>query len=149
MWTPILILLAVLVVLACASLGAGVYEFLVVDPVWPHRPAIIQSRNGGLSRRRFWIPAYLALEVVLIVAVLTTWGEPPVRTALLVGAASHVVMRAWSLVDLAPKAATFEKADPAVVERAEATRWTRRNMLRAPLDVITCAAVLTAFVAAT
>ena len=59
-----------LVALACAlafvSLGGGCYEFLVVDPCWPRRPDLIQPARGGVSRRRFWIPAHVAFEMILI-----------------------------------------------------------------------------------
>src|SRR4051812_48525080 len=51
-----LALIAITTLAACASLGGGLYEFLVVDPAWPKRPGIIQPRNGGVSRARFWIP---------------------------------------------------------------------------------------------
>jgi hypothetical protein len=50
----------------------------------------------------------------------------------------------WSLVDFVPKAVAFEKADPATVDEAAAVRWTRRSLLRLPLDLITCAAMLAA-----
>ena len=148
MSTPAIVLLAVVVFLACAQLGGGLYEHLVLDPVWPSRPAIVQPRNGGVSRRRFWIPAHSAFEVSVIAAVIWCWGHPHVRTALLVAVASHVAMRIWSFVDLIPKAVAFEKGDPAVIERIAAERWTRRSLLRLPFDAITCAAVLTALVAA-
>ena len=59
---------------------------------------------------------------------------------------SHAAMRVWSLVDFVPKAVAFEKADPAAVDRAAAVRWTRRSLLRLPLDLITCAAMLAALV---
>src|ERR1700712_4329778 len=147
-WTPALVLLAVVVFLACAQLGGGLYEHLVLDPVWPGRPAIIQSRNGGVSRRRFWIPAHGALELSLVVAVVSTWNHADVRTALLVAVASHVAMRVWSFADLIPKAAAFERDDPAITKRGDAQRWPRRSLLRIPLDVITCVAALTALVAA-
>jgi hypothetical protein len=58
--------------------------------------------------------------------------------------ASHALMRVWSLVDFVPKAVAFEKADPATVDEAAAVRWTRRSLLRLPLDLITCAAMLVA-----
>ena len=106
MSTPAIVLLAVVVFLSCAQVGGGVYEYLVLDPVWPERPAIIQPRHGGVSRRRFWIPAHTAFE------------------------------------------AAFETGDPAVIERTAAERWTRRSLLRIPLDAITCAAVPIALVAA-
>jgi hypothetical protein len=57
-------------------------------------------------------------------------------------------MRVWSLIDFVPKAVAFEKANPARVDEAAAVRWTRRSMLRLPLDVITCAAMLAALAAA-
>jgi len=148
MWTPTVVLLAVVALLACASLGGGLYEFLVVDPFWPKRPGIIQPSRGGISRRRFWIPAHTAFEVLLIVALIVTWDQPDVRTALLVALASHVVMRVWSLVDFVPKALAFETADPATIDAAAAARWTRRSVARFPLDLITCGATLAALVAA-
>src|ERR1700756_2940930 len=48
-----LVLIAITTLAACVTLGGGLYEFLVIDPVWPKRPGIIQSRNGGVSRARF------------------------------------------------------------------------------------------------
>jgi hypothetical protein len=144
MWTPTLVLIAITTLAACVTLGGGLYEFLVIDPAWPKRPGIIQPRNGGVSRARFWLPAHLVFEVLLIVTLVVAWGEADVRIALLVALVSHAVMRVWSLVDFVPKALAFEKADPATVDEASAVRWTRRSLLRLPLDVITCAAMLVA-----
>ena len=144
MWTPTLVLIAVTTLTACATLGGGLYEYLVVDPYWPKRPGIIQPRNGGVWRARFWVPAHIAFEVLLIVTLMMAWGNTDVRIALLIALASHALMRVWSLVDLVPKAVAFEKADPATVDEAAAVRWTRRSLLRLPLDVITCAAMLSA-----
>jgi hypothetical protein len=145
---PALILLSAVVLLACASLGGGLYECLVLDPVWPSRPAIIQARHGGISRRRFWIPMHTVFEVTLIATAVVTWGHSDVRTPMLVALGSHVVMRVWSVVDFIPKAVAFEKTDPAVIERAAAVRWTRRSLLRLPLDIVTCVAALVALLAA-
>jgi hypothetical protein len=148
MWSPALVLLAITAFTACASIGGGLYESLVLDPVWPSRPAIVQPRHGGVSRRRFWIPAHGVFEVALIASLVASWAQPDVRTALLVALASHLAMRVWSFVDFIPKAAAFENADPAAVDRAAAVRWSRRSLLRLPLDAIACAAVFTALVAA-
>jgi hypothetical protein len=148
MSTPALVLLGAVVLLACASLGGAVYESLVLDPVWPGRPAIIQAQHGGVSRKRFWLPIHGAFEVALVAAVIVTWGHPDVRTPVLIALASHAAMRAWSLIDLVPKAVAFQKADPAVIERDDAVRWTRRSLLRLPLDVVTCVAALGGLVAA-
>lgn len=142
--TVALLLTAIVAFLACASVGGGLYEVLVLDPVWPNRPAIIQPRHGGVSRRRFWIPVHTAFELALIVAVVVCWAQHDVRSALLIALASHLVMRAWSLVDFVPKAVAFEKGDPATIERAVAKRWTRRSLLRLPLDVVTGVAALAA-----
>ncbi|HYZ67954.1 MAG TPA: hypothetical protein VE666_09160 [Mycobacterium sp.] len=144
MWTPTLVLIAITTLAACVSLGGGLYEFLVVDPFWPKRPGIIQSRNGGISRARFWVPAHTVFEVLLIITLVAAWGDADERLALLVALVSHAVMRVWSLFDFVPKAVAFEKADPATVDEAEAVRWTRRSLLRLPLDLITCAAMLAA-----
>ncbi|HEX4587149.1 MAG TPA: hypothetical protein VH185_04165 [Mycobacterium sp.] len=144
MWTPTLVLIAVTTFAACVTVGGGVYEFLVVDPAWPGRPGIIQPRNGGVSRARFWVPAHAIFEVLLIVTLVAAWGDTDVRIALLVALVSHAVSRVWSLADFVPKAVAFEKADPATVDEAAAVRWTRRSLLRLPLEVITCAAMLAA-----
>jgi hypothetical protein len=148
MWTPTLVLIAITTLAACATLGGGLYEYLVIDPYWPKRPGIIQARNGGVSRARFWIPAHIVFEVLLIVSLIAAWNDADVRLALLVALVSHAAMRAWSLVDFVPKAVAFEKADPATVDEAAAVRWTRRSLLRLPLDIITCAAMLAALAAA-
>jgi hypothetical protein len=60
-------LIALAAALAVISLGGGLYEFLVVDPFWPRRPDLIQPARGGVSRRRFWIPAHISFELSLIV----------------------------------------------------------------------------------
>jgi hypothetical protein len=144
MRTPTLVLIAITTLAACATLGGGLYEYRVVDPYWPKRPGIIQPRNGGVSRARFWIPAHISFEVLLIITLVMAWGNTDVRVALLIALASHALMRVWSLVDFVPKAVAFAKADPATVDEAAAVRWTRRSLLRLPLDLITCAAMLVA-----
>jgi hypothetical protein len=47
-----LVLIAITTLAACVTLGGGLYEYVVIDPNWPKRPGIIQSRNGGVSRAR-------------------------------------------------------------------------------------------------
>ncbi len=148
MWTPTLVLIAAATLMACALFGGGLYETVVIDPAWPKRPGIIQPRNGGISRRRFWIPAHTTFEVLLIVALIVAWGDADARIALLVALVSHAVMRVWSLVDFVPKAVAFEKTDPADVDEAAAVAWTRRSLLRLPLDFLTCAAMLAALAVA-
>jgi hypothetical protein len=133
--------------LALVSLGGGFYEFLVVDPFWPRRPDLIQPQRGGISRKRFWIPAHSLFELCLIASLVVAWGQPSVRMPLLTAVASHAVMRIWSALDFIPKALAFERADPATVEAGAARRWTRRSLFRFPLDLVTCTATLAALVA--
>ncbi|OBK77444.1 hypothetical protein [Mycobacterium sp. 1164985.4] len=148
MWTPTLILIAATTLTACVLLGGGLYETIVVDPAWPKRPGIIQAHNGGISRRRFWIPAHTVFELLLVVSLIVGWSDANVRTAVLVALVSHALVRVWSLVDFVPKAVAFEKADPAEVDEAAAVRWIRRSLLRLPLDLVTCIAMLAALAVA-
>lgn len=148
MSSSVVFCLAIASSLGLISLGGGLYEFLVIDPVWPRRPDIIQPNRGGISRKNFWIPAHTAFELTLIVAVVMAWSPPEVRSWLLVALISHAVMRVWSLVDFVPKALAFERADPSNVTESAARRWTRRSLWRLPLDIVTGAAMLAAFAAA-
>ncbi|WP_017297955.1 hypothetical protein [Nodosilinea nodulosa] len=130
--------------LALMSLGGGLYEFSVVDQVWPARPELIQPNRGGLSRRRFWIPAHVAFELGLIVSLIVAWSVVELRTWLLVALVSHATMRVWSALDFIPKALVFEKVDPVTISEDTARCWVRRSLLRLPLDLVTCVAMLTA-----
>jgi hypothetical protein len=143
-----LLVIAIAAALALASVGGGLYEFLVVDPFWPRRPDLIQPARGGISRKRFWIVIHVAFEVVLIASLMGAWSQPTVRSGLLVGLASHAVMRIWSGFDFIPKALAFERAEPGSVSEAAARAWTKRSRLRLLLDLVTCGAMLWALVAA-
>lgn len=136
--------------LACGlvlmSLGGALYEFTVVDPYWPSRPDLVQPAQGGINRKRFWIPIHVAFELALIVALVVTWSRPEIRFWLLIALASHTVMRIWSAFDFIPKALAFERVDAHSISAADARRWTRRSMLRIPLDLITCGSMLMAVV---
>ena len=104
-------LTAITAALALVSQGGALYEYWVLDPVWPRRPDLIQPQRGGASRRRFWIPTYVALEEVLIAALVATWSQDSIRFWLLLGLTSHAVMRVWSAFDFIPKALAFERTD--------------------------------------
>lgn len=144
MGIPTLVLIAVTTLVACISLGGGIYEALAVDPFWPKRPGIIQSRNGGIARVRFWLPVHTLFELLLVVTLIVTWGDADVGIPLLVALISHAAMRTWSAFDLLPKAAEFERRNPADVDEAAAVRWTRRSLLRLPFSLLTCAGMLAA-----
>jgi hypothetical protein len=142
-----LTLVALGTALALLSLGGGAYEYLVVDPAWPRRPDLIQPQRGGISRKRFWIPAHGTFELVAIASLVLTWPEPTVRAALLVALFSHAALRVWSFVDFIPKALAFERADPATIEAHAARRWSRRSLARLPLAIVTSGAMMMALIA--
>lgn len=143
-----LVLITLATALALMSLGGAFYEFLVVDPFWPRRPDLIQPGRGGISRRRFWIPAHVTFELLLIASLISYWSYDGVRPPLLVALASHAAMRIWSGFDFIPKALAIERADPATITEAAARHWTRRSPRRAALDLITCGAMMTALMSA-
>ncbi len=134
--------------LAFIGVGGGLYEVGVIDPAWPRRPDLIQPDHGGISRKRFWIPAHATFEVLLVIALALSWSIADVRFWLLVALTSHAVMRLWSAFDFIPKALAFEKAAPGPETETAARRWTRRSLARLPLDVLACGAMLAATIAA-
>jgi len=134
--------------LALISLGGGLYEVSVIDPVWPRRPDLIQPASGGISRKRFWIPIHVAFELVLIGSIIRNWTVADLRSWLLLAFTSHAVMRVWSAVYFIPKALAFERAEPGAISEETARQWTRLSPLRFILDLVTCFAVLAAFVVA-
>ncbi len=144
MWTPTLVSIAAATLAAGVSLGGAIYEVLVVDPFWPKRPGIVQARNGGISRIRFWLPVYIVFEVLLVVALILAWPSSGVRVALVVALVSHAAARIWSALDFIPKRRAFERSNPADVDAAAAVGWTRRSLLRLPLDLVTAVAMLAA-----
>ncbi|MBO9698227.1 MAG: hypothetical protein J7499_18695 [Sphingopyxis sp.] len=141
-------ILVLTALVAACTLGGGLYEFIVVDAVWPDRPDIVSPRHGGLSRKRFWIVIHVAFELLLVASLVTAWSTPEVRNPLLIALASHGAMRIWSALDFIPKALAFERMEPQEIPREAARRWVSRSKLRFPLDLITMAAVAAALAAA-
>lgn len=134
--------------LAFMSIGGGLYEFSVVDPVWPERRDLIQPELGGLSRRRFWIPAHTAFELALIVTLVAAWSIPDARLWLLIALGTHLVMRVWSAFDFIPKSLAFERLTSTAMDQRAARRWAQRSRLRLPLDLAVGLSMLLAFAAA-
>lgn len=142
-----LLLLAAVVAARFVSIGGGLYETALIDPVWPENPALIRPGLGGISRKRFWIPVHAAFELALVAAVVAWWPEQVVRGWLLAAAASHVAMRGWSAAYFIPRALRFERGDPSLT-RDDARRWARQSWMRLPLDVATALFCAIAFVQA-
>jgi hypothetical protein len=130
------------VVILCALLGGGIYEHFVIDPSWPKRPDLIQPNKGGVSRARFWLPAHISFEIVLLSALLLSWKTANVRWWLVVAIAVYVATRLWSAMDFIPKAMAFEKA--LVIDEKAAKTWTLRSKFRLPLELTTLVLLLNA-----
>ena len=139
------ILLGLSAAAAVIGVGGGLYEFSVVDPVWPKRIELVQPAKGGISRKRFWIASHTVFELLLIASLIVTWSLPDVRFWLLVALASHATMRIWSAFYFIPKALAFEKSGDAPISMTDARQWTRLSRLRLPLDLVTCFAMFSAF----
>lgn len=133
--------LAAILVLS-AILGGGIYEHLVIDPSWPKRPDLIQPNRGGVRRGRFWLPAHILFELVLLCSLVLAWKLPAVRLWLLISLAVHITNRLWAAFDFIPKARAFEKAD--AVDEALARKWTFRSQFRLPIELVTLTCLIMA-----
>jgi hypothetical protein len=126
-----------------AALGGGLYESLVLMPLWSKSPpasfALIQP-GTGVPLQRFWIPVHAAITLCLIAALVLTWGEPSVRYLLLLALAAYLVMRVWSGLFFIPKMLAFQKvpldAGPSAALSTRVARWTYWTWFREPLDII-------------
>jgi hypothetical protein len=134
-------------ILGAITLGGGVYETLLVDPVWPDNPAVIQPGRGGLDRKLFWMPAHTLYELALFLTLWMVWSESEARWWTVAALVVHFGARAWSMAYFIPRALRFEKpGDLAEEQRLEARRWTRLSRCRPALEAISiialCAAIL-------
>jgi hypothetical protein len=81
------------------SVGGGLYEHIVLTPIWSASPpssfSIIQ-RGTGVPLQRFWIPVHAAITLFILVTFFLIWNDITVRGLLLTGLASYFVMRIWS-----------------------------------------------------
>jgi hypothetical protein len=126
-----------------AALGGGLYEHVVLTPIWSRMPpssfAVIQP-NTGVPLQRFWIPVHGAISVFMLSSIFLTWNDASVRTLLLIAFASYVIMRVWSGVFFIPQMLAFQKIPPDFPPSEELSgrvaRWTRWTWFREPLDII-------------
>jgi len=95
-----------------AAIGGGLYEHIVLTPIWSKSPpssfAIIQPTTG-VPLQRFWIPVHGTITLFIILSLVMTWSDMTVRRLLLVAMASYIVMRVWSFLFFIPEMLAFQK----------------------------------------
>ena len=143
------------VILLCFStaiaVGGGLFESIVLAPLWSKSPpssfSIIQPVTG-VPLQRFWIPVHAAITLFMVLALVMTWREVPVRRLLLVALVSYIVMRAWSGLFFIPEMLAFQKVPLDSTPSAELSRrvasWTFWTWFREPLDLISLLCSLSA-----
>jgi hypothetical protein len=126
-----------------AAIGGGLYESIVLTPMWSKSPpssfSIIQP-GTGVPLQRFWIPVHAAITLFIIVALVMTWREVTVRRLLLFALVSYIVMRGWSGLLFIPEMLAFQKVPldsaPSAEPSARVSKWTFWTWFREPLDII-------------
>ncbi len=149
--TSIFVVLAPLaaLVLGAIGFGGGIYETVLIDPVWPRSPAVIQPSRGGINRKLFWGPVQGLYELALLTAAWMTWSVIDARWWIITALAAHFIARAWSFMYFIPNALRFEKSgDLTQEQQREARRWTRLSRCRPVLEALSiiaqCAVILLA-----
>jgi len=123
--------------LGAVGLGGGLYETLLVDPVWPRNLSVIQPSRGGLDRKRFWAPVHALFEIALLVSAWTGWGEASVRLWIVSALFAHFAARVWSFAYFIPRALRFEKmGDLSEDQMRLARRWTRLSRFRPVIEAV-------------
>jgi hypothetical protein len=123
--------------LGAIGLGGGLYEILLIDPVWPRNLAVIQPSRGGLDRKRFWGPVHALFEIALLVSAWMVWSVASARPWMISALASHFAARVWSFAYFIPRALRFEKMGDLSEEQVRlAQRWTRLSRLRPVIEVV-------------
>jgi hypothetical protein len=134
-------------ILLCFSMagafGGGLYEHIVVTPLWSASPpssfSIIQP-GTGVPLQRFWIPVHAAITIFILLTLFLTWNDNTVRRLLLIGLVSYVIMRVWSGLFFIREMLAFQKipldSAPSPELSARVARWTYWSWFREPLDII-------------
>ena len=125
------------------ALGGGLYEHIVLTPLWSRSPpssfAIIQH-GTGVPLQRFWIPVHAAITVFILLALFLAWSDVTARWLLLIALASYVVMRVWSGVFFIREMLAFQRipvdSPPSAELSARVAWWTYWTWFREPLDII-------------
>jgi hypothetical protein len=117
--------------------GGGLFEEIVVAPVWSASPpasfSLIQEPNG-LTLTNFWIPFHISANIFLIIALVLNWQYIKRRNYLLAVLGLYIVIRVATFAYFAPEIIAFENIpaegpfSPELADRAE--QWTTLSRLR-------------------
>ncbi len=126
-----------------AAIGGGLYESIVLTPLWSKSPpssfSIIQP-GTGVPLQRFWIPVHAGITIFIIAALVLTWRDRAVRRLLLIALTSYIIMRVWSGVFFIREMLAFQKipldSAPSAELSARVAKWTFWTWFREPLDII-------------
>jgi hypothetical protein len=125
------------------AFGGGLYEHIVLTPLWSASPPSSFSiiRPGtGVPLQRFWIPVHAAITIFILLTLFLTWNDITVRRLLLIGLASYIIMRVWSGLFFIREMLAFQKipldSAPSPELSARVARWTYWSWFREPLDII-------------
>ena len=130
-------------ILLCFSMagafGGGLYEHIVLTPIWSASPpssfSVIQ-RGTGVPLQRFWIPVHTAITIFIVLTLFLTWNDVTVRRLLLIGVASYMIMRVWSALFFIREMLAFQKippdSSPSPDLSARVARWTYWTWFRGP-----------------
>ena len=124
------------------AIGGGLFEHLVLIPLWSASPpssfSIIQP-STGVPLQNFWIPVHAAITVFIISSLVLTWKEFKVRRLLLIGLGSYIVMRVWSGLYFIREMLEFQKvpldSPPSAELSARVASWIFWTWFREPLDI--------------
>jgi hypothetical protein len=127
-----------------AAIGGGLYEHVVLVPLWSKSPpssfSIIQA-GTGVPLQNFWIPVHTAITIFMILSLVLTWKKRKIRRLVLIGLASYIVMRAWSGIFFIREMLAFQKipldSSPTPELSARVSSWIFWSWFREPLDIIT------------
>ena len=126
-----------------AALGGGLYEHIVLNPLWSASPPssfVVIQPGTGVPLQNFWVPVHAGISVFMLLSLALTWKEVLPRRLLLIGLGLYIVMRGWSGVFFIPEMLDFQRVaagslpSPELSERVAS--WKFWSWFREPLDVV-------------
>jgi hypothetical protein len=111
--------------------GAGLYEQAVLDPAWPAKPGLVRPLEGGVSRKRYWVPANSVALLAMAAAIWAAWPQESAQSWALAAAACSLVVNISTISYFAPQVLRVER-DGVAPNDASSLRWVALSRLRTP-----------------